>query len=188
MDTSIIKPMVKKILECPLGHDWTLQGLGMLRLYLTPEVRMHVWDSRFRVDGVSQMHTHPWTFKSYVVEGDMQNRRWLRVKKGGQGFFEQKLKCGAGACLKGKPLAVRLDEEDAEYYRAGGTYTQLPDEIHSTHAAIGTVTIIERTVGDRDPDHAFVYYVNNFVSAEPRKATQFEVLSICGEALSRWFK
>ena len=69
----ITKDIVSFILDHPADDGWTLQGLGMLRLYLTPTLRLHVWDSRYAVEGVSTMHNHSWHFSLYVVAGEIQN-------------------------------------------------------------------------------------------------------------------
>lgn len=55
----ITKLFVKTILSNPENFKWSIQGLGMLRVYLSDEVRLHIWDSRFKVPGVSPLHNHP---------------------------------------------------------------------------------------------------------------------------------
>lgn len=57
-------------------NDWSTQGLGMLRLYLSREVRLHVWHSAFRVPSVSDIHDHPWDFRSDIVCGSVRNVRY----------------------------------------------------------------------------------------------------------------
>ena len=73
--------LVKTILEASRHggiSGWSLQGLGMFRLYLSHEKRLHVWDARFRTSDVSVIHTHPWHFTSEVDEyGDRP--RWVAM-------------------------------------------------------------------------------------------------------------
>ena len=41
----ILKTTIQKeVFEAYLEREWTIQGLGMLRTYLVPENRLHVWD------------------------------------------------------------------------------------------------------------------------------------------------
>lgn len=74
-----IKPLVKTILQQADHYEWTLQGLGMLRLYLGKERRLHVWSDEHRVEGVSDLHTHPWHLSSQIVAGRMVNQRFVEV-------------------------------------------------------------------------------------------------------------
>lgn len=75
-----VKLLVKQILQAsvkePMAFQWSIQGLGMLRLYLSEETRMHVWSSLGRISDVSPLHTHPWSFNSIVVAGKVINKRY----------------------------------------------------------------------------------------------------------------
>jgi hypothetical protein len=194
--TSLVKPLVKSILEHPHDREWSLQGFGMLRTYLAPELRLHVWDARSKVPFVSEIHTHPWNFHSYVVAGLVYNIRYERklfgVKfvMGDEGpFREQEILCGEGGHETDKEAElVLLRPDPTEIVREGEQYTQRAHEIHRSQPEDGTVTIIEREFLD-DADHAFVYVPrdNDWVSAEPRPATPNEVEAITRNALSRWF-
>lgn len=194
--TSFVKPLVKAILEHPEGHEWSLQGFGMLRTYLGADrnLRLHVWDSRFKVEGVDELHTHPWNFHSYVVAGKVINTRYEKkmIGKGfaveGDPYHEQEILCGEGGHKTdtSRPVALRADRP--ETITECGTYSQLAHEIHRSQPADGTVTIIEREFLD-DADHAFVYIPMGaeWVSAEPRAASDEEVKAICSNALETWF-
>ena len=46
---------VRTLLSKPLGFDWSIQGFGMIRLYLSPNLRLHIWNSRGRVKNVSDI-------------------------------------------------------------------------------------------------------------------------------------
>lgn len=189
----IEKLLVKKILEKPSGHDWSLQGFGMLRLYLSDEVRLHVWDSRYAVDDVSTVHTHPWDFRSLVVAGEIINRRFDEYETPGSefrsldGFRRQTIKCGEGGGLVGTPEDVWLRGGTPEVYLEGESYVQAAHEIHASLPRDGTVTIVTREFKE-DTEHAYVYFEGEWVSAEPRRATLGEVITICRRSLERWFK
>lgn len=183
------RELVRDILEHPECRDWTLQGLGMLRTYLTEELRLHVWDKHFAVPGVSELHTHPWALDSLVVAGALRNVRYRPTGKvNGMPYMRQRLKCGAGACLEGEPELAFLRAMEVEYYAAGECYHQEAYEIHQSFPENGTVTLVQRTFnGDRD--HALVFwpYEMGWVTAEPRPATEMEVQAITSNALQRWF-
>lgn len=169
------------------GNGWSLQGLGMLRLYLSREVRLHVWDSRFVAGDVSVIHTHPWNFESYVVSGEVRQFRYFEDEKvGGLPMNRQKIQCGPTGCAMGDPEEVKLYRSTLETYVAGTSYSQLAAEIHESLPVPGTVTIVERKFLE-DTEHAFVYYRGEkWGEATPRPATPEEVDAIVGLALQRW--
>ena len=189
----ITKGLVRHLLEHPETVDWTLQGFGMLRCYLEPELRLHVWDSRFKAAEVSELHTHPWHFYSLVVAGRVRNYRFVESDGTSQetgGAIprrRQTIRCGEGGGLVGEPVDVFLTEQPTEIYVQGNVYTQLAQEIHRSVPEDGTVTIIEREFLD-DTEHAYVYFQGEWVTAEPRAATPTEVETILSASLERWFR
>jgi len=182
------KLLVKAILQKAQSFNWSLQGFGMLRLYLSQEVRLHVWDSRYAVPGVSVIHTHPWDFLSQVVAGKVGNILFNESETKGMPFHKQVIQCGPGGGLCGMPTDVLLHPAYEELYIEGQSYTQNAQEIHASRPADGTVTILTRTFRE-DTEHAAVYWPagTEWGSAEPRPATPEEVAAITGNALSRWF-
>lgn len=64
---ALVRATVRSILERATDLEWSLQGFGMLRHYLTPTVRLHVWASAFRVKNVSTIHDH-WDFRRGPIE------------------------------------------------------------------------------------------------------------------------
>lgn len=168
----------------PGNAKWTLQGFGMLRLHLNDELRLNVWDSRFKVPGVSAIHTHPWDFESLIVVGRLYNTRYVETNEGTP-YMTSELKPGTGGGLIGKPREVLLLNRDTEVYTAGMTYEQKAYEIHDSSPEDGTVTYNRRTrVGE---DVASVYWnTQNWVSAEPRLATQEEVFDILDHSFKTW--
>jgi len=180
--------MVRSILADPLRRQWTLQGFGMLRTYLDLDhvYRLHIWSKDHAVPNVSELHTHPWAFQSLIVGGEVCNERY--EEGDGRRYHRQLIKCGVGGCLVGEPDLVELVGKPSELYVEGDVYSQRPEEIHRSVPADGTVTLLERQFG-ADVDHAHVYFPEgtSWVSAEPRDATDKEVLDICGLALGKWF-
>jgi hypothetical protein len=194
---SAIKPLVKTILENPWSYDWTVQGLGMLRMYLPgpDNLRLHIWDQKLAVPNVSKIHTHPWNFESFVVCGIVNNQRYEEIcpsNFGGNSYWKQSLQCGIGGCVKGEPVTVRIAADPYEQYREGETYHQLADEIHYSNPADGSITLVKRTVPEgRLADMAYVYWpythgITGWVSAEPRKATRKEIAETCDHSLTEW--
>ena len=90
---------VQEIIRNPLIYPgWSLQGFGMLRLYLTKEIRLHVWDTAYQVPNVSLLHDHPWDFTSVVIAGCMENR--LYSQGHGTPFEFATILCGTGGGIK----------------------------------------------------------------------------------------
>ena len=178
----------KYVLERPLDHSWSLQGFGMLRMYLSPEVRLHVWDSRYRTTNVSDIHDHPWDFTSTVLWGKMVNMRYfetLGTRYTRYTHHSGQIVCGPNPSVSG-PVdikRVRLGMDMPCAYEPGFSYTQLAGDLHSSSPVDGTVTICRRTPAfGRSSEHARVYWPlgTDWVSAEPRPATNDEVLDILG--------
>lgn len=190
---NITKLLVKNILEHAHCYSWSLQGLGMLRLYLSPEVRLHVWDQSFAWPNASPIHTHPWDFTSHIIAGSLQNliyKEIPQIHSNDQAFWKSKLICGAGGHLAGEPLRTFLELDACDQWSEGQTYTEMHDVIHASKPEQGTVTIVERTFGNRRNDEATVYwpYGENWGSAEPRRANYDEIREITSTALSKFFR
>lgn len=193
LTTRMSKSLVKSILEHADAYDWTVQGLGMLRTYIEPELRLHLWNSGLVYDDVSTMHTHPWNFHSLIISGRVRQHRYVKPldqigsPPGVVQWQEQKIKCGVGGCLVDTPRLVKLIEMPEEIYRPGDTYHQSAAEIHTSFPDDGTVTLIEREMLD-DTEHAYVYFPvdQEWVSAEPRPATDAEISEAVTCAMANW--
>lgn len=182
----IITNRVKSMLESPGDYDWSLQGFGMLRTYLAPDLRLHIWDKEYQVDNVSLLHDHPWDFESYIVAGGLTNYLY-NYNTTGMYFNRQRILCGVGGGLDGEPESVKLTNYQTDHYDASQSYVEKHDQIHMSAPADGTITIIKRHFTE-DVDHANVFYdTDEWVSAEPRPATQQEVYAITAKALMTWF-
>lgn len=192
----LIKETVKAILVRPHGFKWSVQGLGMLRTYLSDEVRLHVWDSAVRIPNVSPMHDHPWHLDSYIVAGEVRQFRYTienpptdeRFHRGLIRFNYATIKCGENACTVTEPQPVYLRQGLLEQYKEGQNYRQDKYEIHESLPLDGTVTLVKRTFTP-DRDHARVFWEGDggFVSAEPRAATHEEIELITMRSLEKWF-
>lgn len=189
IDHLATKLLVRNILRHPHHHEWSLQGFGMLRTYLDDQrvFRLHIWSQEHAVENVSLMHNHPWDFTSKIIAGEITNRRFTESEDG-QPFTRSRILCGEGGCIKSEPERVLLAAWPPERYIEGDSYKQTATEIHSSHPADGTVTLIERVFGE-DNDHADVYYKEGeiWVSAEPRTASEAEIKAICNKSLRLWF-
>lgn len=182
---ALLRATVLRILDRATDLEWSVQGLGMLRHYLTPEVRLHIWLHRFMVPNVTVIHSHPWDFRSYIVSGEVRQHRYT-LGASGEPFTEQTIRCGAGACVMTQPKPVFLFAGSLEVYRPGHWYEQEADEIHFSSPVDGTVTLVERHFR-ADTEHAQVFYQTPaFVSAEPRPATPDEISIGVRAALDRW--
>jgi hypothetical protein len=189
--TYITKALTQAILEHPHDFEWSMQGLGMLRTYLTPELRLHIWDSSFRVQDVSMMHTHPWHFHSYIIAGEVNQFRYVVINEEDEATnfcMRQAIHCGKGGGLVGEPEPVMLRRGPKEVYKEGAIYHQFANEIHISLPLDGTVTLVEREFLD-DTEHADVFWPRggDWVSAEPRNALLHEVDKVTEMALHAWF-
>lgn len=173
---------------------WTVQGLGMLRRYLTRDKtwRLHVWDPAIvdSYEGLpSQMHTHPWGFDSLVISGSVGNELFRYTHAGDSTHWRQPIFCGEGGGLEGHAAKVSLASDPPVLYFVGGSYSMSPHDIHISHPSPGSVTAVRRRLRlGADLDHADVFWRigESFVSAEPRPATAWEALRGIELALVRW--
>lgn len=187
MNEWVSQSLVRQILENPFSFEWSLQGFGMLRLYLSPEVRLHIWDHNFRTEDVSLIHTHPWDFESCVISGIVYNKRFMQyVERRPEHctHMQQIIKCGEGGGPIGTPGPVYLGMFSDETYSSGHTYMQRANEIHLSEFKDGTITVIKRTF-HADTEHAYVYWPlgSKWVTAEPRRASGDEIEAMCKKAL-----
>lgn len=183
--------LVENILRHPHGFKWSVQGLGMMRMYLSETVRLHIWDSALKVPGVSAIHSHPWDLHSVIVAGRYRQHRYLPPMRSNavpSEFNCVEIQCGEDACVTAIPTTIPLVEGGLEVYPEGYEYTQAKDEIHLSCPEDGTVTLVTRTF-HADRDHAKVYWRGRgeWVDAKPRAATPEEVEQITQRALLTWF-
>ena len=178
-----------ELLRWPERYEWSIQGFGMLRTYLSADVRLHVWDPENRVEDVSDIHDHPWHFESLIVSGSVENRRF-RVVEGAPTHSRGRIVCGPKPVQHGAQdvTHVRLEQWCEGVFRVGDSYRMQADELHASIPSPGSVSIIRRTKAEKDPDRAFVYWPvgKEWVSAEPRSAPHGVVRRITQRALDAW--
>ncbi len=181
------------VLAKPGHFEWSLQGFGMLRTYLNKELRLHIWDSRYRVPNVTEIHDHPWDLESIVLSGYLRNRRWReRVVAGDEepNFHKGRIVCGPAPKVK-EVFEVEnawLTIASVDCVRVGEEYSQNYEVLHTTEYSDGAVTVCRRTNWRADPDVATVCWPigSERVSAEPRVAEPEEVNAICAYAREKW--
>jgi len=182
-----VRELAQHILTNANAFEWSLQGMGLLRLHLPNHCRLHVWDSRFRKPGVSMIHDHlQWGLHSTILAGVMTNRRYVEDANGTE-VMHMTIKPVYGYFKKSEPAGIRLRALPAEFYRPGETYSQEPNEIHETDADDGTVTFMRKSPTTDESARVFWPLGQEWGSAEPRIATAGEVTAITEHALKRWF-
>jgi hypothetical protein len=187
-----MKELVRYLLtnRMKFQDDWTAQGFGFLRLRVSDSMRLHVWDSRLRQPGVSDIHDHTqWAFTSHVMSGQIVNVRFQICEPTcdqAVAYHMATLKCGVGGgMLDSGPLKlVHMLAGKPELYQAGMSYRQEPDEIHRTLPADGTVTLIRQERRQVDTARVFWPEGGSWGDAIPRPATKDEVADVGGFALS----
>lgn len=185
------KELIKTILENPIGFDWSLQGMGMLRLYMVKgNLRLHIWDSSFRFPKVSMIHNHlQWGLKSTIISGVVINRRYSVTDVDTEDKASHKrglINAGIGGGLTNEIDLVSLYPLSPERYEAADSYAQLPDEVHETDAVDGTVTLMEKFSEATNQAEVFWPIGTDWGTALPRKATNAEILCITQRALDVW--
>lgn len=181
------------VLAHPERYDWSLQGFGMLRTYVSRELRLHIWDDRFRVKNVSDIHDHPWHFESLVLSGEIRNRRFddtyptpMQPATHHKGLII----CGSETDVKTATIErdVHLYDTGVQLIASGGLYRQKADEVHRTDFTRGTVTLIAREWTEKDPERALVYWPigETWTPGHPRPATVTERNEICAYAREHW--
>lgn len=186
----LLRPFIRHVLRHPRDFDWSVQGFGMLRCYFEADkrFRLNIWDSSIAVPGVSILHDHPWDFTSYIISGHFMNSRFQECTDPiGKEWMIQKIKTGEGGGPVGAPSTIRLQEMPMEHYYTGDIYKQSAEEIHASFYEDGTVTLNDR-IRREDGEHALVLWPvgEEWVDAEPRSATEEEIVRITQNALRSW--
>jgi hypothetical protein len=125
------------ILENAYRFDWSLQGFGLLRLYLPGDGRLHIWDHSKAYYDVSQLHDHlQWGLTSTIVSGQITNQRYAELPTERDGvpityinntewkeWSYAQFKAGMGAKKISQDGTILLKPTMPEVY---GTWGQLP--------------------------------------------------------------
>lgn len=189
-----VRPLVKMVFDHRDDYEWSLQGFGMLRAYVTRELRLHVWNSKFAVPDVTTVHDHPWNFDSLVVSGSIEDSLFLPSTSRmwpAKLHTRVEIVCGPGGGNDPDELMARgervwLEPFDTSRHHPGEMYHRDAHQIHSTRYEDGTVTLVSREfLPDTEHAHVFVEDGRRWVSAEPRPATADERDAIIEHALAR---
>lgn len=191
MNHEMTKKLVQAVLKSPHNLRGSVQGLGMMRTYLSDEIRLHIWDKSLKIPSVTPLHDHPWHLDSHIVVGELRQNRFRIVPQGtpsAEEFNTTTIKCGEGACTLTDTIQVMLRRKPLEVYREGEEYRQHKNEIHESFPVDGTVTIVTRKfTANRDAARVFWKGTGAFISAEPRGATSVEIERITERSLNLWF-
>ena len=193
-----LRASVRLTLEHPdIFNGWTVQGFGMLRCYIPGPIydkqfRLNIWDPTLTVPHVSTIHDHPWHFRSWIINGQFANLRYVEDRIDGTPYEYRVIHTGIEAAAPNldKPrLKMKMDlwADKVEIYKTGDTYMQRADEIHCSIPAPYTVTLNERTrIGDGE--HARVFWPDGqeWVDAKPRTASRDEIIQATALALRSW--
>jgi hypothetical protein len=171
-----LQAAIYTILLNPKAYKWDYQGFGFIRCYLhdNDEWRLHIWDNKKAIPQISDIHTHPWDFKSTIIFGTLYNYIYKEVKSTGDKFTKQLMQPGKNARLLSDKIEVNLLSKIIQY-NVLDTYSQKKEIIHKTNAISGTVTLIRRFDRSRQ-DRTFVYYKTaEWIAGTPRIATESEI-------------
>ena len=149
MDHTLDRALVRTILEHAVDHPWRLQGIGLLALRLDDrrEYRLHVWDPDGGL-GDPPIHDHPYDFTSTVVVGELINTRYVE-DVGGDEYRRERYSPDNEDDRRRD--TVRLAGISTTL-GPGDRYHQLAVELHDSHQAPGTVTIIRCEWRERRTD------------------------------------
>lgn len=186
-----VRPLVKLILEQATSFAWELKGLGLMRTYLSDDLKLHVWDKQSQIDNVSMTHEHPWSFESLIVAGCLKQYRLQRYSHwvlGSEPFESSIVQCGPGGRLLTDVDLCHLHRGQLETYHEGQGYKQDSREIHQSLPEDGTVTLVRR-ISYQPARAARVYWPANeeWVSSEPIMATPEKIRRIADNTLRTWF-
>lgn len=184
--TRAMRTLARAILEHAQAYRWQVQGLGMMKLYLPGDTRLHVWDSTLLSPGASRVHDHlQWGLTSHVLSGELRNTRFL-VTGGEPNYCWATFKAGVDGHMLERPKACRLEAREPEVYRPGDSYSQEPEEIHLTEARDGTVTLMQKRPAGTDNARIFWPLATEWGSALPSEAPSLLVRYVAEKALDTW--
>jgi hypothetical protein len=160
----------------PLYGDWSVQGFGVLRLYIRKIGRLHVWDSALRYRNVSLVHNHSWDLRSTVVCGRLVNTRFEETESEiGHPYHGRRLVTGYQSQFVDSEFITTLLNQPRETYSAGDVYKQSAHEIHRTDPDDGTISLMERNEDVNGEANVYWQYGTTWGNAKPRRATLEEV-------------
>lgn len=168
-------------------YEWSVQGMGMLRLYIRKVGRIHIWDSMLRYPGVSMIHNHSWDLQSTIVCGAISNVRYT-FHMDGDKYWRQIIQCGFDTKVMTPAETILLRASEPEYYGPGKVYNQRADILHRTYADDGTITIMERDLDQHGQAEVVWPYGEVWGNGQPRNATFAEVQTTIARAMPNLMK
>lgn len=186
--TDTVIQEVRDVLEHADQYKWSIQGLGMMRTTLDDGRRVQVWDMAYALDD-SNIHDHPWGFESQIIVGELTNRIYEEDRNSQySGSFPMnavELITGDGTFVS-EPRRTELRLLETNTYGPGTQYTMEADQIHTTSAITGTVTIIKKIPLPEPKTTATVFWRRDaeWQTAKPRPATKAERDAFIESALS----
>jgi hypothetical protein len=175
---------VLAILDNAEAYEWSVQGFGVLRLYIRKVGRLHVWDSELRYPGVSMIHTHSWDLASTIIFGKLRNTRFVEGLVGDR-FYKHRLLTGYQSKVLTPPSIVQLNAQPTECMQAGDLYVQKSHEIHLSDPDDGCVTLMQRREDENGEADVYWPVGEKWGTAIPRKATPEEVTRVIGRLRGR---
>ena len=176
--------IVKHVMENPFNYEWELQGFGMLRTYISKNTRLQIWLKDFIVPGVTDIHTHPWDFESFIYQGQIVNHCWRESSKlDGVTFDRCLILTGEKAYVKERTQVI-LKVIGNQKYTRGMVYNHEKNIPHRIDFVDGTITILTKSNIHED-SLAYSYVIgigNEWVSAAPRLATKEEIIPFINAA------
>lgn len=174
--------IVKKVMENPFDYEWELQGFGMLRTYIDKNTRLQIWLKDFIVPDVTDIHTHPWDFQSFIYQGQITNFIFkeyaLEDQLSGEWFQSDRclILTGVTAFVKEKTPII-LKPLDKVGYSRGDIYFHGKDVPHRIDFIDGTITILTKSnIHEDSLAYSYVQNGGEWVSAAPRLATKEEII------------
>lgn len=175
--------IVLDIMLNPLKYKWEIQGFGMMRTYISKNTRLQIWLKDFIIPNVTDIHTHPWDFESFIYQGWIKNNIFKEYNLNDQVSEEwfQYDRCliltGELAYVKERIPIILKPQGKFEYFQ-GETYLHRKNIPHKIDFIDGTITILTKSnIHEDSLAYSFVKGVNNeWVSAAPRVATEKEIL------------
>ena len=169
--------IVKQVMENPFNYEWELQGFGMLRTYIDKNTRLQIWLKEFIVPNITDVHTHPWDFESFIYQGQITNHCWRESSKlDGVSFDRCLILTGEKAYVKERTQVI-LKVIGNQKYTRGMVYSHEKNIPHRIDFVDGTITILTKS-NIREDSLAYSYVMgigNEWVSAAPRLATKNEI-------------
>jgi hypothetical protein len=142
-----LQEVLIRLRDDPLSFQWRRHGIGFIKAYLDEERnhRLNIYHEAFLTPNITIHHDHPWHFISRIICGELVNTKYGKTGFG-KAYHEGTIYCnspGEHRVTNDCPIVV-LNATTIDYYNAGDSYAQFAEEIHTTEAKNGTMTLLTR--------------------------------------------